>query len=225
MRTIRVSQSRQFVRRQWVETFWGQGPARLEDGTINPLATGALLSDANVGLIKLSKDGEDKYALNATGTISIVGVNGLTVQGTASVQFNNTGYKINEEVSVTGSNKDPITVKFEDTVEIKDLKVTGADLDVLGQSISGDFSFSDNQDSLMVYGSNITMQLGSDGAGAVLNEGEGVILLSSGGAAIDFSGQLKVNAPELILLVILMLFRTLLRGPLIIKIRTMKINH
>ena len=89
--------------------FLGQGPARLEDGTINPLAVGVLLTGATVGLIK---DGTN-YAVYATGTLQIIGVAGITVVGTATVRFNNTGKVWNRTFTIEGSDRD-VVVRFDD---------------------------------------------------------------------------------------------------------------
>ena len=69
--------------------FVGQGPAYLASGAINPGATGILLTNAQIGLIKVPAT--NTYALNATGTATVLGVPGLTLGGTVTVQFNNTG--------------------------------------------------------------------------------------------------------------------------------------
>ena len=72
---------------QNLEIFLGQGPARLENGDLNPLAVGVLLTNARIGLIRVGST----YALHAEGTVMLLGVNGVTIVGTAIVDVNTTG--------------------------------------------------------------------------------------------------------------------------------------
>ena len=72
--------------------FLGQGPSRLANGAPNPLATGVLLSNGRIGLIQIGST----YALVATGTVSLVGISGVTIGGTVTVRVNTTGKAIDE---------------------------------------------------------------------------------------------------------------------------------
>ena len=69
-----------------LEIFLGEGPARLENGALNPLARGVLLSDAMIGLIEFTGGDTTTYALHATGTVQLLGFNGITLGGTATVR-------------------------------------------------------------------------------------------------------------------------------------------
>ena len=120
-----------------LEVFLGQGPARLDTGEINPLATGVLLTDATIALRKGSV--ADTYALSATGTIQVVGVEGVTIAGTASVRFNNTGIDTDELITIPGSDSD-VVLRVLDGAAI--FEGTNLVIDVLGQSLSGDLAFS-----------------------------------------------------------------------------------
>ena len=72
-----------FFAGEGLEIFIGQGPARLQNGEMNPVAVGVLLTDASVGLIRIGSAAPYTYALVATGTVSVIGVDGVTAQGTA----------------------------------------------------------------------------------------------------------------------------------------------
>ena len=66
-----------------LEIFIGQGPARLPNGELNPVAVGMLVTDASVGLVRFGSS-NFTYALVATGTVSVIGVDGVTATGTCS---------------------------------------------------------------------------------------------------------------------------------------------
>ena len=67
--------------------FLGQGPAFLEDGSINPDARGVLLTNATL----MAADVAGKKAFSAVGEIKIVGFPDIDVSGTVRVKFNETG--------------------------------------------------------------------------------------------------------------------------------------
>ncbi|MCW5954004.1 MAG: hypothetical protein KIT69_17270, partial [Propionibacteriaceae bacterium] len=108
----------------------GKGPATLEGGAINPLAVGVLLRDATVGLVRVGTT----YALVASGTVGIIGVPGVTLTGTTSVRFNNTGTNPNAIIEIAGS-PDVVVDVADGTSEFK---VTGAALGFAGLSLTGD---------------------------------------------------------------------------------------
>ena len=53
-----------------LEIFLGRGPARLANGSLNPLAVGVLLTGARIGLIRVA-GASDTFALWATGTVQV----------------------------------------------------------------------------------------------------------------------------------------------------------
>ena len=77
-----------------LKVFLGQGPATLGNGELNPLATGVLISNARIGVVQRGAG----YAVVATGTVSLVGIDGLTISGTVSVRVNTTGLTIDETI-------------------------------------------------------------------------------------------------------------------------------
>ena len=70
-----------------VTVFLGQGPAFLEDGSINPDARGVYITDAEFYAIETGGG----RAFSAVGTVQVVGIPGVTLSGTVRVKFNTTG--------------------------------------------------------------------------------------------------------------------------------------
>ncbi len=118
--------------------FLGRGPAYLSSGAINPLAMGVLLSNATIGLISANGG----YALVASGTISLLGVQGVTVTGTTSVRVNTTGEIIDQTLTIAGSTDPGVVVNFQTTDTVKSFAVTGATVAFGPGSFTGDLSFS-----------------------------------------------------------------------------------
>ncbi|MBI3447906.1 MAG: hypothetical protein HY049_03165, partial [Acidobacteria bacterium] len=88
-------------------------PAPLPGGALDPKATGILVSGANIGVVYFDKGTADKsddtFALKAFGTVSFVGLDGLSVRGNVGVKINNTGLAINQSVFFPGD--DPATAQ------------------------------------------------------------------------------------------------------------------
>jgi len=117
-----------------LEIFMGRGPARTSDGEINPLAVGVLLTDARIGLVQTGNG----YAVVATGTVRLLGIDGLTLVGTADVAVNTTGVAVDHSLSVPGG--DPVAVRFATGARVTTLTAS-ARLGLLGQELAGTFSF------------------------------------------------------------------------------------
>ena len=47
-------------------------------------------------------------SLSATGTIQLVGIEGVSISGTASVRFNNTGADVDELLAIPGADRDVV---------------------------------------------------------------------------------------------------------------------
>ena len=105
--------------------FMGLGPAKLANGELNPLAVGALITNARIGLIQIGST----YAVVATGTASIVGINGVTLTGTVTVRFNNTGLALNELLTIPGSTDPGVEVKFDDAALVRSFEAKGGAAD------------------------------------------------------------------------------------------------
>ncbi|MCD4726831.1 MAG: hypothetical protein K8R46_04165, partial [Pirellulales bacterium] len=157
-----------------LSVFMGQGPAKLQDEateewSINPDARGILLDNANVELVKVN----GKYALYAEGTVKIIGISGVSFEGSAIVKYNGTGSA--REFDVNG-----------ETVAVADgaMSFEGAlDLNILEQTLSGTFIFekaADTNDILFAV-SNGELHLGG---GAINLTGiSGAFVFSSTGIA------------------------------------------
>ena len=91
---------------QGLEIFLGKGPS-LINGSPNPDAIGLLVTNASFDFQRLGSG----YALYASGTLALVGLDGLTVQGTVTFQINTTL----QSQTVGGHQINPNTFAFEGT--------------------------------------------------------------------------------------------------------------
>ena len=165
--------------------FLGQGPAYLASGALNPGATGILLTNAQIGLIKVPAT--NTYALNATGTATVLGVPGLTLGGTVTVQFNNTGAA--QTITMPGSSNPPLTVNVPTGTSggtYESASVTAGQLTVLGQSLQGTFSFAPVSGGVAITASAVAISLGGGtvsvtGGGGTLTLEQGSVAGSQGG--------------------------------------------
>ena len=187
-----------------LELFMGDGPLRLDDGQLNPLARGATLSGASVGLIELTDgDGVISYALSAVGTVSLVGLEGVTITGDAVIRVNTTEMAINESLTIAGSRNEAVEVLFDDGDEVLEFAALGATLSVSGQTLSGDFSFSQESatDSeslekiLLLAASGVNLSLGSSDAGIGISDGSGILRVTGGGLAGSLTGTVALDIP------------------------------
>ena len=133
-----------------VIVFVGQGPALESNGTtINPTAIGLLLSGVSG---QIQSGSTSTYAVYGSGTASLVGISGVTLTGSVTVETNNTG----GSVSLTNGN----TVSIPNNTF--DVTVTGATLSVDGVTLTGSFgvSYSSATQSLTVTITSLTLDLG-----------------------------------------------------------------
>ena len=93
-----------------------------------------MITNARIGLIKIGT----KYAVFATGTASLVGINGVTITGTFTLLYNDTGQVIHQLIDIPGSTNPGVQLDFGG--DTRAFQATGAQLAVLGQSIAGDFA-------------------------------------------------------------------------------------
>ncbi|MEQ1861602.1 MAG: LEPR-XLL domain-containing protein, partial [Chthoniobacteraceae bacterium] len=175
--------------------FMGQGPARLASGDFNPTATGVLVSDARVGLIRTAGG----YALSATGLVQFVGISGVTIAGQATVLVNTTGTIISETLTFPGDENDPgIALSFPTVDRVTKFEVLNGELAFAGQTLKGDISFdkvtSGATNSLRIAMANGSLDLG-DGALAV-SDIDGALLLTPAGVAGRVSASVAVNVPN-----------------------------
>ncbi len=70
-----------------LEIFIGKGPSKRADGSLNPAAVGILVTNATMAFRNVPGVG---FALRVTGTLSLVGLDGLTVSGSVTFEANTT---------------------------------------------------------------------------------------------------------------------------------------
>ena len=122
-------------------------------------AVGVLLSNAQIGLVELPNGGSPQYALVASGTATLLGVSGITVTGTVSVQFNDTTKSFSETLTIPGSTSPGVTLDLAADAPAS-FAITGGQLGVLGQTLSGNFAFSDTNNTVVVAASDVSLSLG-----------------------------------------------------------------
>ncbi|MDA8439896.1 MAG: hypothetical protein M0Z51_13690, partial [Propionibacterium sp.] len=180
--------------------FLGDGPAYLSSGALNPLAKGVLLSDAMIGLISAGAG----YALVASGTVSLIGIQGVTLAGTTSVRVNTTGDVISQTLTIAGSTDPGVVLDFPTTDQVTSFAVTGATVAFGPGSFTGDLSFSrtgtdvtasitngavDLGSAVSVTGISGTVLFGADGIAASLT----VAHVTVAALGLDVAGSLDVN--------------------------------
>ena len=175
-----------------LQVFLGQGPATLPDGSINPLATGVLLANAQIGLVEIPGTSGTTYALVASGTATLVGVSGITVTGTVTVQFNNTGQAFSETLTIPGSTNPGVALDLAADAPAS-FAITGGQLGLLGQTLSGNFAFSDTNGTVVVAASEVSLSLG--GGAVSITNGTGALQITSSGVAASISGTLALTLP------------------------------
>jgi hypothetical protein len=173
--------------------FMGKGPALVKSDTdpsgfvVSPSARGFLLSNATIGLLRVS----GTYALYAEGTVTILGAgSGVTLAGTAIITFNNTGS--DQTLSIAGGASQSV---------LNNARSFSGNLTltVLGQSLAGTFSLSqvttDKGDKMLsLFFTDVTLSMGgvvtiSQSAGE-----SGFFVMGSQGIAGTMSAHVTVSA-------------------------------
>ena len=126
-----------------VTIFFGQGPYKLADGSINPDAIGLLLSNATLGAATFA-DAPGTFALQATGTVSLVGLDGLTITDkTLTLLVNTTGHAVTDTIVMPASSgTPPVTMNFTTGAYMEKVVATGIVISAANVvTISGDVTF------------------------------------------------------------------------------------
>ena len=93
--------------------------------------------------------------------MELLGIAGVTVAGSAVIRFNNTPGAVNRTITIPGAGNGSVTVN----VAAGEVSFGGSlDLEVAGQTLSGDFSFSQEtvgaQKIMTITASNVEMGFG-----------------------------------------------------------------
>ncbi|HEY6226495.1 MAG TPA: hypothetical protein VI282_05160, partial [Verrucomicrobiae bacterium] len=191
--------------------FFGQGPSKLANGDLNPLAIGVRLENATIGVVQI--DGATKtYALTASGDVALVGISGVTAHGRANIRFNNTGQAIDQTITIPNTTHD-VVVRYTDGSPVKRFFSQGLEVGAFGQTLKGDFNFGEGDSSssqgigggggLPNFDEGIPASVANIDIGfnngpneaAKLTNGAGAVLLKSSGIAARLSGTLALGAP------------------------------
>ncbi|WP_416671883.1 DUF4347 domain-containing protein [Egbenema bharatensis] len=127
--------------------------------------TGLQVSGAELGLVVYSSD--QTYALMASGSAALVGVDGITLSGSATLEVNRTGGAVEETIATAGQ---PVVINYKPE-EGNITRVTGSlELDIAGfAQLSGDFGFEQDGNTLRIGAANVEAFLGANGTGLQVN--------------------------------------------------------
>ena len=184
--------------------FFGNGPAQLSNGDPNPLAVGVEITNATVALFT---DGNGNYALSATGTVQLVGTGSVTASGTGTILVNTFTSAFNATIALPGSGGQSVPLVLQPaisaTAPFYSVGALGLNVNILGQTLSGDVTVTDPNGTIQVTVSNAQVSL-SDGNGNVnsrgppfaqLTNGSGEIDITSAGVAAAVSGSVAFTLP------------------------------
>ncbi|MEA2959558.1 MAG: large repetitive protein, partial [Alphaproteobacteria bacterium] len=185
-----------------LRVFMGDGPATLADGSVNPLAHGLLISNATLGLVKAGS----AYALDAEGDVALLGFQSAALTGRVHVRVNTFAHGIGETIAVAGTDTS-VTVTFDATNETAGTSAfssasgTGLRLDVLGQTMSGDFTFARSTGAITLTAAHAGFVLADPDAGpgargpplAQVSNANGTVVLSSAGVAGALGGTVALG--------------------------------
>ena len=133
--------------------FFGNGPLTLANGERNPLAVGVLVTDGTLGVVWDGVVGSTKYALDVSGTVSLVGVAAVELSGTVRVRYNNYDAAVDTTIPL-GSGE--VSVVFADATDVAQVTGTGLRLAVLGQEFTGNLTFARTSAGLSVTVSDLS---------------------------------------------------------------------
>jgi hypothetical protein len=174
--------------------FLGQGPAHISNGDVNPLATGILLTNGRIGLIKTAAG---KFALVAQGDVSLIGVPGVAISGAVSVRLNETGVAIDTTLDIPGSSGPGVDIKLPASSTLGEFQVANGQLTLLGQSLAGNFAFSQTAaGDMTIAASGVSLSLG--GGAVSVSGASGALVVSPTGLAGRISGNLAVTVPNVV---------------------------
>ncbi|MFM8476698.1 MAG: hypothetical protein ACKOEO_13035, partial [Planctomycetaceae bacterium] len=155
-----------------VNAFLGSNPDNLANTGDE---VGAQVSNARLGAVLYRTAAGNSYAIDAAGTASLVGIDGLTLSGSLSARINTTGGPVEETIPVPGGA--PVQVSF--TADEDDAVFSGSVTADAGgfASLSGGFSISKSSDRLKIAAAGVTAFVGAGDTGLRLTDGNlGVVV-------------------------------------------------
>ena len=145
------------------------------------VGTGVQVSVTNASFVLLVA-ADTSYALEANGTAAVTGMNGLTLTGTVGFERNTSTSAVARQLVVGGS---PLTLDVQAApsagTPFSRIGGTNVVLDLLGQHLSGDFTFVDVADGVSVTITDATVTL----AGGVVQATDADATFTIGAAGID----------------------------------------
>ena len=130
--------------------------------------------------------------------MQFIGIEGVTISGTAVVAVNTTGMAINESLVIEGSSADPVAVVFETADRVTKFEALNANLSVAGQSLVGSFSFDQSSDgTLRIAATEVSLTLGDGTNGIAVTDAGGTLLVTPAGAAGQLQGTVELSFPDM----------------------------
>ena len=120
--------------------FFGDGPYRLDDNSVNPDAIGLVITNGTLGAVEYA---DGTFAIFAQGTASLVGLDGLTISGTVTVKVNQTGHAVTDHILMPdGATPNFVNMPFTSSARVTEVDATGIDISAAGiVTIHGDVTF------------------------------------------------------------------------------------
>ncbi|HKI92981.1 MAG TPA: hypothetical protein VJ986_11835, partial [Gaiellaceae bacterium] len=173
-----------------VEIFFGDGPYRLADGSVNPDAIGLVISGGSVGAVKYTNG---TYAIYASGTASFVGIPGISVSGTLTVKINQTGHAVNDTIQLpSGASPASVTMPFTTGAYVTEVDGTNITISAAGVvTLSGDVKF------LMQPSGRVDVAIPNATVGVTIPGVSGPAVSISGDARFSFGGGLGFQLDRL----------------------------
>jgi hypothetical protein len=127
----------------------------------------------------------------------LLGIDGVTIAGTAIVDVNSTGMAINESLEIPGV-AEPIDVVFATADRVTRFEALDVDLNIVGQALHGNFLFDEAGDgTLTIAASDVDLTLGDGTNGISITDASGALALGPAGTAGQLDGTLSVNLPDI----------------------------
>ncbi|MDA8436815.1 MAG: FG-GAP-like repeat-containing protein, partial [Actinomycetales bacterium] len=182
--------------------FAGDGPYSFDDGSINPVARGLLITNASVGVIRFGT-GTYTYALTVQGDVALVGFDGVTVSGTIRVRVNQQTVVVDPTDIDFGDGAGSVTVAFgagevaTGTTPFVSVAGIGLTVAVADQSFTADLSFTKVTGGFSVTVANLALELTDGGTPlASFTNGVGTLAIDATGVAGFLTGTVAVTVPD-----------------------------